>query len=97
MKKKAPVIVIAVLLALVVAISTVYVVGKVNYKHGKELGYLIGYSMGRTDKASGVTADPGTLGHVVVPYELGSAKWKGFVMGFPTGYDDGYSGVLVMD
>ena len=95
--KKMGNVVLALCLALVVAVSAFYVVGKVNYKHGKELGYLTGYCMGRTDKATGVTAAPGTLGDVVVPYEFGTAKWKGFVMGFPTGYDDGFSGVLVKD
>ncbi len=95
--KKTGKVVLALCLALVVAVSTFYVVGKVNYKHGKELGYLTGYCMGRTDKASGVKADSQTLGSVVVPYEYGNAKWKGFVMGFPTGYDDGFSGVLVKE
>ena len=95
--KKMGKVVLALCLALVVAVSAFYVVGKVNYNHGKELGYLTGYSMGRTDQATGVTADPGTLGHVVVPYEFGSSKWKGFVMAFPTGYEDGFSGVLVKE
>ena len=97
MKKKATVIVTAIFLAVIVAVSAFYVVGKVNYKHGKEIGYLTGYSMGRTDKASGVKADSQTLGSVVVPYEYGNAKWKGFVMGFSKGYDEGFSGVLVKD
>ena len=97
MKKKGKVV-LALCLALVVAVSAFFVVRKANYNHGKELGYLTGYSMGRTDHAAdAVKADAQTLGSVVVPYEFGSSKWKGFVMAFPTGYEDGFSGVLVKD
>ena len=108
--KKTGKVVLALCLALVVAVSAFFVVSSINHNLGEELGYLTGYSMGRTDKdtklgakititdkATGVTADPGTLGHVVVPYELGSAKWKGFIMAFPKGYEDGFSGVLVKE
>ena len=95
--KKMGKVVLALCLALVVAVSAFFVVSSIHHNLGEELGYLTGYSMGRTDKATGVTADPGTLGHVVVPYELGSAKWKGFIMAFPKGYEDGFSGVLVKE
>ena len=89
MKKK--VIGIAVLCLVIVAISAFFVIREANYDYGKEQGYLIGYSIGHTDKVSGEKQNSQVLAGSIVPYEFGNAKWKGFVMGFSKGYSDGYS------
>ena len=81
----------------IVAISAFFVIREVNYDHGKEQGYLIGYSIGHTDKANGEEQDSQELAGSIVPYEFGNAKWKGFMMGFPEGYLDGYSGNNLAD
>ena len=97
MKKKGTVIAAAICLAVIVAISSFFVIAKVNYNQSKEQGYFVGYSIGRTDKATGVKADDAVLATIVAPYEFGTSKWSGFVWGFEKGYHDGYSGILVFE
>lgn len=96
MKKKV-ISIVAVCLVVIVAISAFFVIREVNYDYGKEQGYLIGYSIGHTDKTNGKKQESQQLAGSIVPYELGNAKWKGFMMGFPEGYSDGYSGKNLAD
>lgn len=89
--KKKTIFIVALCLALVVAASASFAIRKANYNYGKEQGYLIGYSIGHTDKVNGEMQEIQELAGSIVPYEVGNAKWKGFMMGFPKGYSDGYS------
>lgn len=89
MKKKA-IAMIALCLVVIVAVSAFFVIREVNYNYGKEKGFLVGYSIGYTDKLNGEKQESQTLAGSIVPYEVGSAKWKGFMMGFPEGYSNGY-------
>ena len=90
MKKKA-IGLVALCLVVVVAISAFFVIREANYNYGKEQGYLAGFSIGHTDNLSGEKQESQTLAGGIVPFEVGSAKWKGFMMGFPEGYTDGYN------
>ena len=89
MKKKA-IGIVALCLAITVIISVFFIIREANYNSGKEQGYLVGYTIGHTDKANGEMQESQTLAGNIVPYEVGSAKWKGFMMGFPEGYSDGH-------
>lgn len=91
MKKKA-IGLVAVCLVVIAAISSFFIIREANYDYGKEQGYLIGYSIGHTDQANGEQQDSQELAGNIAPYEFGNAKWKGFMMGFPEGYADGYTG-----
>lgn len=91
MKKKA-IGLVAVCLVVIAAISSFFIIREANYDYGKEQGYLIGYSIGHTDQANGEQQDSQELAGSIAPYEFGNAKWKGFMMGFPEGYADGYTG-----
>ena len=89
--------IVAICLVVIVIVSTFFVIREVNYSNGKEQGYLIGYFIGYTDKVNGEKQNSQELAGSIVPYELGNAKWKGFMMGFPEGYSDGYSGNKLAD
>ena len=76
----------------VAVIAAFFAVKESNYNYGKDQGYLTGYSIGHTDKRSGEMQNSQKLAGSIVPYETGTSKWKGFMMGFPDGYADGYDG-----
>lgn len=94
MKKKA-IGLAALCLAVVAALSALFIVREANYDYGKEQGYLVGHAIGRTDRADGEEQDSQELAGGIVPYEFGTAQWKGFMMGFPEGYSDGFNGKAV--
>lgn len=91
MKKKV-IGLVAVCSVVIVAISLFFIIREANYDYGKEQGYLIGYSIGHTDRSNSEQQDSQELAGKIAPYEFGNAKWKGFMMGFSEGYSDGYSG-----
>jgi rod shape-determining protein MreC len=54
-----------------------------------EQGYLVGYSIGYADQIGGKTQASQSLAGSLNPYRYGNARWKGFMMGFPAGYEEG--------
>lgn len=58
-----------------------------GYAHG----YTAGYSIGHTDMLHGITQNDQILAGTLVPYEVGSGKWKFFIRGFSEGYQDAQS------
>lgn len=50
-----------------------------------------GYNFGYINALNERERNSQLLAGAIVPYELGNSKWKGFIMGFPEGYNDGYS------
>jgi len=94
MKKKV-IAMVALCLVVALAFSAFFVIREANYSYGKEQGYLIGYSVGYTDNAIGEKRNSQALAGSIVPYEFGSAKWKGFMIGFPEGYSEGFDGIDV--
>lgn len=89
--KKKTILLTALCFIIIVAISSFFIIREINYNYGKEQGYLIGYSIAHTDKINGEKQNAQSLAGSIVLYKFGSAKWKGFMMGFPEGYSDGYS------
>lgn len=89
MKKKV-ICIVAICVVIAVAISALFVIRKINNNNGKEQGYILGYSIGYTDGHCGEIQNSQDLAGSIVPYEVGSAKWKGFMMGFSEGYSNGY-------
>ena len=79
-------------LVVIVTISSFFIIREANLDYGREQGYLIGYSIGHTDKATGEKQNSQKLASSIVPYEIGSAKWKGFMLSFTKGYSDGFNG-----
>lgn len=59
---------------------------------GEAHGYTTGYSLGYADYLQGRKQIATKLAGEIVPYEVGSGKWKYFMMGFADGYEDGFSG-----
>ncbi len=49
-----------------------------------------GYTIGYMDALNGKKQNSQSLADEIVPYDFGNGKWKGFMMGFPEGYDKGY-------
>ncbi|MBE6971062.1 MAG: hypothetical protein E7446_02950 [Ruminococcaceae bacterium] len=95
--KKLVISIVSLCIAAIIAVSAFFVINEVNYDRGKDEGYLIGYSIGQTDKANDEKQDSQVLAGRIVPYEFGNAKWKGFIMGFSKGYSDGYNGNKAID
>lgn len=92
MKKKTTALIVTVII-LSVLVFAIFHLRNVSYSEGEELGYLLGYNLGYTDALHNKEQDSQLLAGEIVPYEYGNSKWKGFIMAFPEGYDNGQNSV----
>ena len=90
--KKRPKILISAVLALVIVVSAWIYKRENDREMGTAHGYTTGYSIGYSDFLQGKEQIGTKLAGEIVPYEVGSGKWKYFMMGFIEGYEDGFSG-----
>lgn len=75
------------LIIVVIVITCFWGVRKCNYDTGKDNGYIAGYAIGYDDSLHNTSENSQILAQNVCPYDFGSSKWKGFMMGFPVGYE----------
>ena len=88
MKKKMALALAAALL-LAAGIWAALALRQAAYDDGRAAGYLAGYAMGLNGLPQGDSRNGQQLAGEIVPYEVGGSKWKGFMIGFPEGWDDG--------
>ncbi len=87
MKKAIPLILAAALLG--GGVWTILTLRQAAYNDGKAVGYLTGYTMAISGLPEKDGRSSQQLAGDIVPYETGGSKWKGFMMGFPEGWEDG--------
>jgi hypothetical protein len=75
------------IIIVVIAITCFWGIRKYNYDTGKDNGYIAGYAIGYGDPLHSTSRNSQILAKDVCPYDFGSSKWKGFMMGFPAGYE----------
>lgn len=61
-------------------------------EEGHAHGYTTGYSIGYADALAGRRQNDQKLAGEIVPYDVGTGRWKYFIMGFAEGYEAAQSG-----
>ena len=89
MKKRSYIIAAVVILVVILSVACWFTARDAAYDHGRKDEYLTGYSIGYTDGLHGIQQQSQILAGELSGAEIGSGEWKGFMMGFPEGYDDG--------
>lgn len=88
MKRYAKTLLVSLVLLVAVLVAVV-AVRQDRYATARAQGYLTGYTLGRQDGEATRETDAQELALSVAPYEFGSSRWKGFMVGFPEGYAAG--------
>ena len=82
------------LAAVLILVGVIFGGRELQLRHrqeGERQGYMVGYIMGYTDGTQDLRAqDTQLLAGRLEPYGIGSTRWKGFMLEFPTGYEKGY-------
>ena len=68
-----------------IVITCFWGIRQCSYDTGKDNGYIAGYAMGYGNSIYSTIQNSQILAKNVCPYDFGSSKWKGFMMGFPAG------------
>ena len=96
MKKKTAYIVV--LCVILIALASAFGISRISnayelsqHRYGIEQGYLTGYSIGYVDGGNGEKQDGHEMAISIAPFDHGSKKWQGFVVGFSEGYSAGYN------
>lgn len=97
MKKRISIIIVLIIAVVILAVAGWFKARDAAYDRGSKDGYLTGYSIGYTDGLHGIQQQSQTLAGQLAKAGFGSNEWKGFMMGFPEGYDDGREAGLAQD